>query len=455
MPNSKIEFGVYGNAIHTRKLGEIENLDNVVITVDEPGVIEGVLKPEDTQYESVKSSLESNGKLFRLNDGQYLLPGLVDLHIHAPQWPQLGKALHLPLYQWLNEYTFPLEAKYTDFMYAQSVYSSLVDTLLANGTTTAVYFGTIHLAATQCLVDICMERGQRAVVGKVVMDNKDECPDYYRDASTQTAIDDTRTFIEYVLKKNSGAFAKVKPAVTPRFIPSCTDEGLTALGALVNEYDCHVQTHCSESDWEHGYVLNRHCMTDTGSLYNFDLVTDKTVLAHCNFIDDADMDIIKSAQAGISHCPLSNYYFSNAVFPARRALDKDLLVGMGTDVSGGPSASILDNCSHAINASRALEEGVNPALSADERGTPNTRLDFKEAFWMATSGGAQALKLNIGQFTTGYAFDAVLIDTTIKDSNLVIWPGDTRDDVLEKIIYSARRQNIRRVWVQGKPVHEY
>ncbi|MDH3694380.1 MAG: amidohydrolase family protein, partial [Gammaproteobacteria bacterium] len=338
--------------------------------------------------------------------------------------------------------------------YAKQVYTSLVDTLLANGTTTAVYFGTVHLAATQCLADICMERGQRAIVGKVVMDNVDECPNFYRDVSTNTAIDDTRAFIEYVFGMDSSDSSLVKPAVTPRFIPSCTDDALTALGKLAREYDCHIQTHCSESDWEHNYVLERHDFTDSCSLNNCDLITDKTVLAHCNFIDDADMNVIKNAESGIAHCPLSNYYFSNAVFPARRALDKGLLVGLGTDISGGPSASILDNCSHAINASRALEEGVNPSLAADERCSPNARIDFKEAFWMATTGGAQALKLKVGQFTPGYEFDAMLIDTRAANSNLVDWDDDSQDDVLQKIIYSARRQNIRQVWVKGKTVHK-
>lgn len=218
-------------------------------------------------------------------------------------------------------------------------------------------------------------------------------------------------------------------------------------------YGCHVQTHCSESDWEHDYVIQRHGKRDTDSLDSFGLLTDKTVLAHAPFLNDADMKTIKSRQSGIAHCPYSNFYFSHAVFPARRALDAGLNIGLGTDVSGGANPSLLHSCGMAITASRALEDGVNAALSADQRGAPNSRIDFREAFWMATAGGGQALNLKIGQLSAGYAMDAIVIDTEAADSNLIIWDElDSDEDVLQKIIYNANRNNISKVWVQGQLV---
>jgi len=248
---------------------------------------------------------------------------------------------------------------------------------------------------------------------------------------------------------------QVLPVVTPRFIPSCTDEMLQGLGEIAAEYHCHIQTHCSESDWQHDYVIDRHGTHDTQSLQNFGLLTDKTALAHANLISDVDMETINIAQSGIAHCPLSNFYFSNAVFPARRALDKGLLVGLGTDISGGPSPSILRNCEVAVSTSRALEEGVDPASHANQRGTPASRINFLESFWMATVGGAKSLGLKVGQFSEGYAFDAIVMDTTLPDSNLIVWSdSDTHEDVLQKIIYNASRRNISKVWIQGKVVKE-
>lgn len=448
-------FTICATLMHTPVCGELEVLEDALLVVNGSGKINHLYQSNDNAYNEVKSAAQQADTLLTLSKGQYLLPGLVDLHLHAPQWPQLGKALHLPLYDWLQQHTFPLEASYADPVYAEQVYSSLVASLIANGTTTALYFATIHLESSKILADICYNMGQRGLIGKVAMDNPDQCPDFYRDASTEQGLDDTRALIEYIRGMPGNDNEQVLAVVTPRFIPSCTDEMLQGLAEIAAEYNCHIQTHCSESDWQHDYVIGRHAAHDTQSLKNFGLLTDKTVLAHANLISDADMDTIKIAQSGIAHCPLSNFYFSNAVFPARRALDKGLLVGLGTDIAGGPSPSILRNCEVAVSASRALEEGVDPASQAEQRGTPASRINFLESFWMATVGGAKSLGLKVGQFSEGYAFDAIVMDTTLPDSNLMVWPdSDTYEDVLQKIIYNADRRNISKVWIQGKIVKE-
>ena len=446
-------FTVCGTVIHAPVCGEVEVLEDALIEVDDAGHIAALHQDGSYDYEERRRRAGERGRLVQLAAGQYLLPGMVDLHIHAPQWPQLGKALHLPLYDWLQQYTFPLEAKYQDIAFAEAVYTSLVDTLVANGTTTALYFGTIHLEATKRLADICLARGQRGLVGKVAMDNPAECPDFYRDASAERGLEDTRALIQYINALSGNETGLVKPVVTPRFIPSCTGVMLAGLAEIAQEYGCHIQTHCSESDWEHAYVINRHGRHDTQSLKEFGLLTDRTVLAHADFIDDKDMDTIRQAQTGVAHCPLSNFYFSNAVFPARKALDRGLQVGLGTDISGGPDPSLLRNCSMAVTASRALEEGVDPGADSDNRGTPGSRIDFREAFWMATTAGGLALDLKIGLIKQGYAFDAIVIDANVENSNLILWEGlDTHEDMLQKIIYTADRHNITRVWVQGRLV---
>ena len=303
------------------------------------------------------------------------------------------------------------------------------------------------------LAEICLEKGQRAVIGKVAMDNAEECPDFYRDKSTAEGLDSTRALIEYIRNLAGNDDGVVLPAVTPRFIPGCTDAMLEGLGSITDEYNCHVQTHCSESDWEHDYVIERHGINDTQSLDQFRLLTDKTVLAHSNLINDEDMLTIKARRSGIAHCPLSNVYFSNAVFPARRALDRGLKVGLGTDISGGPNPSILHNCQASVSSSRLLEEGVDPTVPAGERGTPNSRISYLEAFWMATVGGAKTLGLKVGQFTEGFNFDAIVIDSSVADTNLHAGENtQIAENMLQRIIYNAERRNITAVWVQGKMV---
>lgn len=205
------------------------------------------------------------------------------MHVHAPQWAQAGTALDIPLYDWLNTYTFPIESKFSDLAFAQEVYEDLVSTLLANGTTTSLYFATVHKEASLLLAKICAEKGQRGLVGKVVMDDPEQNPDYYRDLDTQTALKDTEEFILAVKDLAKTTKQGVYPVVTPRFIPSCTDDALKGLGELAAKYDTHIQSHCSESDWEHSYVKERFKKNDAFALHDFGLLGDKSVMAHCNF----------------------------------------------------------------------------------------------------------------------------------------------------------------------------
>jgi guanine deaminase len=285
------------------------------------------------------------------------------------------------------------------------------------------------------------------------MDDPDGCPSYYRDPSAQAAIDETISLIDYVQNHPNNPASLVLPVITPRFIPSCTDDLLRGLGDLANATSCHVQTHCSESDWAHQYGLERFGRTDTMTYQDFGLLTSRTVLAHCNFITDDDADAIIAAGAAVAHCPLSNVFFSNAVFPAREALDIGMHIGLGTDVSGGPNPSILNTSASAVVVSRAREDGVNAELPTTMRGAPGTRLTFAESLWMATTGGGLALGLPIGVLSPGYSFDAIAVDANISDSDLAFWPDlDSPRDMLQKIMNNGDRRNITNVWVQGQKV---
>ena len=239
-----------GTAFTSRLPQEVRALEDCLFCLDAEGMIRRILHPQDLEYAKVLAAYSGRDSFRELSDGQYFLPGFIDLHIHAPQWAQAGTAMDIPLHDWLDTYTFPLESKFSDLDFARKVYQDLVTTLLANGTTTALYFATIHKEASFLLVQICADKGQRGLVGKVVMDDKEENPEYYRDESTEAALADTESFIQQVLELNKTTKQGVYPVVTPRFIPSCTDEALAGLGELAKKYDTHIQSHCSESDWE-------------------------------------------------------------------------------------------------------------------------------------------------------------------------------------------------------------
>ncbi len=432
------------NFFHSPAKGQIERIDDAFLLIED-GAIASVVTSQDHRWQELQNEPATD-----LRDQGFLLPGFVDLHIHAPQFPQLGQALDVPLEVWLQTHTFPLEARYKDLDYADGVYRTLVRTLLANGTTTAMYFATIHNPASLRLAEICLEMGQRALVGRVAMDLADECPDFYRDASAEESVALTEEFIAAVPGLAGNHTGLVKPVITPRFIPSCSDKALQGLGDMAHRTGAHVQTHCSESDWEHGHVLARCGKTDTEALAEFGLLGRHTILAHSNFITDDDMDMIRKRGAGVAHCPLSNVYFSNAVFPLRRALEKGLHVGLGTDISGGPSASLLDSVRMSIAASRMMEDGVDAKSQAGERGTPDSRIDFRTAFWLATRGGGEALDLPVGCFTPGNQFDAILVRLPEE------YHGDedaAGDALLQKIVMLATRESIHATFVAGRLVN--
>ncbi len=441
---------VAGTFFHAPSRGVIEVLEDALLSIDERGAITAVALRNDPDYRRMRDEAATAGKLESLPRGCYVLPGFVDLHIHAPQYPQLGKALDCPLEDWLERYTFPLEARYADLAFARRAYAMLVADLAANGTTTAVMYGTIHEEPNRLLVEICLERGLRAFIGKVAMDNPETCPEHYRDASPEAALAGTQAFIDYV-RRRSGDHGLVRPVVTPRFIPSCTDATLEGLAAIGRASGCHVQTHCSESDWQHRYAFERYGRSDAESLDRLGLMSRVTLLAHAPLLSPQDMDLVVSRGSAIAHCPLSNVYFGNAVFPLKAALAKGLRIGLGSDISGGPSASMFDAVRMSVAASRLLDDGVDPELPPERRGRPGSRIDWRTAFFLATAGGGDALGLPVGRFAVGNAFDAFVVDTNIDNGSIRVFEQiDTLEDVLAKILYTASRRDIVGVFVAGR-----
>lgn len=441
-------------AFTSRSSKEVDVLKDCLFCIDEQGMIERLLHPTDDDYTSVYNDYKDTERFQQIAEGSYLLPGFVDTHIHASQWAQAGTALDIPLYDWLNTYTFPSEAKFSDIDYAKVVYEDVVETLLANGTTTALYFATVHKEASVLLADICAKRGQRGLVGKVVMDLHAESPEFYRDEDTKSALQDTEDFILEVKEIAKKTKQGVYPVVTPRFIPTCTDEVLEGLGKLAAKYDTHIQSHCSESDWAHQHVQQRFGKNDAFALNDFGLLQDKTVMAHSIFLSDDDAVLFAETGSAIAHCPVSNAYFANSVVPIARFAEMGIDIGLGSDISGGFSPSLYDNARQAVMSSRMLEDGVNPAFPAESRGVNKSRITIFEAFHLATAGGGNSLSLPIGRLEEGYAWDVQRIDTTVPTAKLPLFEADEPLlDIFQKMMYLVRPENIREVWVQGEQVH--
>lgn len=419
-----------------------------LICIDESGMIARIIDHNEADFKVVRASALRQDQLLTLASDEYLLPGFIDLHIHAPQWPQAGLALDRPLNEWLNQYTFPLEARYQDPQFAHQVYEQLVPELLANGTTTALYFGTIHNAANLILAKAAIKFGQRAYIGKVAMDNPDQTPAFYRDASSQVALQQTEQFIHQIQTLQTSTGGHVAPVITPRFVPSCTDETLQGLGQLAHHYDLPIQSHCSESDWEHQYAIDRFGLRDAQVLDKFGLLTDRSVMAHGTQLTKQDADLFVQRGVAIAHCPISNAYFGNGVLPVHKLLNQHNKVGLGSDISGGYSASLYENSRQAVQASRMLEDGVDTNLGSNKRGVAGSRISMKTAFYLATMGGAASLNIPAGQIEIGKQADLQVVqDQSAQFSAAPL-------DVLARIMYQTNRNNIKQVFVGGQLVHQ-
>ncbi|XP_071544783.1 uncharacterized protein [Panulirus ornatus] len=381
----------------------------------------------------------TDSNIHYMTPSQFMMPGMIDTHIHASQFPNNGVAMDLPLLEWLQTYTFPTEANFSDTLFAREVYSKVVERLLRNGTTTAAYFGTIHLEGSKILADVVHDKGQRALIGKVNMMRN--CPEYYRELSVQESIRDTEEFIRYIRSIQSPL---VQPIVTPRFAPTCPEDQLASLGQLAAKYSCHIQSHLCETQPECNWVkeLFPWAKSYTDVYDGMRLLSEKSVMAHCIWLTDEEMYTLRERGVGIAHCPNSNLSIRSGLCDVRRLLNHGLKVGLGTDCSGGYSSSILDSMRQALQVSNVL------ALDRDQ---DYQRLTFKESFRMATLGGAKVLNMEdrIGNFEIDKEFDALLIDVSAPGSAIDIFSKDTIEDKIQKFLYTGDDRNIARVYVAG------
>jgi len=351
-----------------------------------------------------------------------IIPGLCDLHIHAPQYAFRGLGMDMELLDWLNTYTFPEESKYIELDYARAAYNIFTDALRRGATTRACVFATLHTPATVMLMEKLEQTGLVTFVGKVNMDRN--CPDILRSRSAEAAYLATRSWI----MDTKNRFTRTAPILTPRFIPACSDELMRRLKELQAEFGLPVQSHLSENKSEIEWV--RELCPEAGSyadaydsfgLFGSDGGGIPTIMAHCVWCEDGEEELIKRNGIYVAHCPQSNMNLSSGIAPVRRFLRKGIRVGLGSDVAGGCQTSIFRAMSDAIQASKLYWRLV------DQNDAP---LTVQEAFYLGTAGGGSFFG-KVGSFEEGYEFDAVIID----DSGMPSSNPLSLEERLARIIY--------------------
>ena len=368
-------------------------------------------------------------------DGCLIIPGLCDLHVHAPQYAFRGLGLDMELLGWLQTYAYPEEAKYSDMAYVDKAYTLFADAMLHGATTRACVYATVHKQATLRLMEKLEQAGIVSMVGMVAMDRN--CPEVLRYDSTESAYNEMEAWI----KAATEMFHNTTPIITPRFIPSCTDEMMNELAKLQKEYSLPVQSHLSENKAEIDWVKELCPTSETYShayeqfgLFGGDGV--QTVMAHCVWLSDTEQDLIKQNNVYVAHCPQSNTNLASGIAPIRKYMQKGLNIGLGSDVAGGSQLSIFRAMSDAIQVSK-----LNHCLVSED----SAPLTINEVFYLATLGGGSFFG-KVGSFEPGFEFDAVIVKD---DDNFSAYPLSTEERI-SRLIHCPEENHIVAKYAKGK-----
>ena len=417
-------FVVKGNIIYSKNPSDLAIYEDAFLVCAE-GLTAGIFPELPEEYASFP--LYDYGKCL-------IIPGLVDLHVHAPQYTYRGLGMDKELLDWLQTYAFPEESRYEDPDYAERAYRIFVEKMRTNATTRACIFATAHVPATLLLMEMLEKSGLITYVGKVSMDRNAPAPLCEESPAVAAAA------VEKWLKTSLKKYKNTKPMLTPRFIPSCTDDLLTSLGRFQKKYHVPVQSHLSENLSEIAWVREL-CpySSDYGEAYeHFGLFGGNapTVMAHGVWPGKREFARIKERGVYIAHCPQSNTNIASGIAPVRQYLDAGIHIGLGSDVAGGSSDSIFRAMVDAIQVSKLRWR----LITQDD-----APITLDEAFYMATAGGGEFFG-KVGKFEEGYEFDAVVLD----DENLPTPREFSTHERLERIVYLGDDRNIAAKFVAGR-----
>jgi len=501
-------FAILGTTVDAPSLGVVRGLaDNgapaLVVIETSTGIIQSVQR---SGAADAAAALEAEGvRVVRLGPREYLLPGFVDCHVHCSQWAYMGTGIDRPLMAddgFLAKYAFPAESSLNS-QTASPVYRAAIDDMLRNGTTTALVFASARLDASEAFVAAAVERGgPRSLVGKVNMDRY--CPEGYVETTAQS-LADTEAFITSTKAANTalglpaGSAPLVAPVITPRFLPTCTPELLRGLGALAEKHDCFVQSHLSESCDELAFSssLFPEFDTDAAAFADFGLMRSPSLMAHCVHLQPGEAELFMLHGTAMAHCPTSNFFFAKEALPVRQLLQLGVKVGLGTDVAGGYSPSMLLAIRHAVLASKTLQFrrskncvfecgagssggmadggpaakrsrtassarkgfGIEFDPTADEAKLRDMHnLTHLDGLYLATQAGAEALGMGdrIGTFDVGKSFDAIVLSAAAPVVRAYEGTPIAEDasDVLHKLLTLADDRHVRAVFVGGRLLAE-
>ena len=418
-------FALKGDILYPKNLNAVnQHKNSYLVCVD--GKSDGIYKSLPAKYKGIKVYDFS---------GRIITPGFIDLHLHAPQYSFTGLHMDMKLLDWLNTYTFPEESKYEKISYAKRAYDIFVNDLKYTPTTRFSMFATIHKQASIYLMKKLDDFGYKGYVGKVNMDRNS--PKYLVE-TTEKSLEDTEEFIIATKK-----FKNIKPIITPRFIPTCSDELLSGLSKIIKKYNLPIQSHLSENrseiEWVKELVPNSKSYEQAYDMYDMLGSKTNTIMAHYVWPDKDGMELVKKNKVWVAHSPSSNRNLSSGVAPVGLYLKEGIKVGLATDVAGGSYLSMFRAVEDVITASKMRNALYDPDVPA---------VTLEQAFYMATVGGGEFFG-KVGSFDKGYEFDAVVLNEDeiptilMKELNIL--------ERFERFIYRPNNK-VKAKFIAGKKV---
>jgi 5-methylthioadenosine/S-adenosylhomocysteine deaminase len=401
--------------------------DAVIVTMnDRLDIIRGDVSVREGRIVAVGGNIE--GRHDRVIDafGDYLLPGLIQTHIHLCQTLFRGYADDMPLMQWLRTRVWPMEAAH-DATTLRAAARLATTELLASGTTSVLTMETVH--DTDAVFEAVAESGLRAIIGKCMMDADADVPQRLKE-QTHASLDES-----LALRKrwHGAANGRLGVALAPRFAVSCTRDLLEGVAAASQQHNAIVHTHASESREEIAIVRQL-----SGGLSNIQyldavhLATPHLCAAHCVWVDDSEQALLAERDVKVMHCPGSNLKLGSGVAPVVEMRRRGITVSLGADGAA---------CNNRLDM---FEEMRLAAVLQAVRLAPGA-LRAADVLWMATRAGARTLGLDheIGSIEPGKKADLIVVARR----NVHLAPDP---DPYSTLVYAARGSDVRTTIVDGE-----
>jgi guanine deaminase len=359
--------------------------------------------------------------------GFAILPGFVDTHVHLPQFAIMGIGSD-SLLAWLSNYTYPEEIRFSDPAYALQISENFFDALVANGTTCACVYCSVHETATDIAFEVASRKGIRAFIGKTMMDRNAPAP------LLETTESSIQSSVNLCSKWNGIAGGRLRYVFSPRFAGSCSMDLMRETARIAEEHQAFIQSHLGESenevDWIRCLFPDRTSYTD---VYKFaGLLGERTIMAHCIHLSDAEVSMLAATRTNVAFCPYSNRVLRSGTMPYEKLQGAGLKIALGTDIAGGPSLSMFRQMGEALNSANARTACLSPA----------------GALYLATIGGAEVLGLadRIGNFAPGKDADFLVVDYKRVDPFAGTGYYNTPSHILSRLCYNGDSNCVKAVY---------